>query len=210
MIPKYSLSEKNMISFPPSWKEVILVDHFLTTFSPSRNYPDGDPHLISSDSMILGSVPEWSGLAAQYSLLRVCSYFDSSVCLVCCGLVQRAMVQEGVLKMGHEGWHSSRGYNQSFYWHHWAQSLQGGGGGWGWLKRPNMPWHMKGLVDHSLWGDWIQRRRPLAGQKKRWAWLYITKKKKQRPAGTWLEATLLPSPSSSTNWPLLISSIQKD
>lgn len=31
---------------------------------------------------------------------------------------------------------------------------------------PNMPRHMKGLVDHSLWGDWMQRRRPLAGQNK--------------------------------------------
>lgn len=34
------------------------------------------------------------------------------------------------------------------------------------FEEPNMPWHMKGLVDHSLWGDWMQRRRPLAGHNK--------------------------------------------
>lgn len=28
------------------------------------------------------------------------------------------------------------------------------------------PRYMKGLVDHSLWDDWMQRRRPLAGQNK--------------------------------------------
>lgn len=33
-------------------------------------------------------------------------------------------------------------------------------------EESNMPQHMKGLVDHSLWGDWIQRRRPLAGHNK--------------------------------------------
>lgn len=34
------------------------------------------------------------------------------------------------------------------------------------FEEPNMPWQMKGLVDHSLWGDWMQRRRPLAGHNK--------------------------------------------
>lgn len=34
------------------------------------------------------------------------------------------------------------------------------------FEAPNMPQRMKSLVDHSLWGDWMQRRRPLAGRNK--------------------------------------------
>lgn len=101
------------------------------------------------------------------------------------------------------GWHSSRGCSPSFYWHRWAGSLQGGRvGGEGCCEEPNMPRHMKGLVDHSLWGDWMQRRRPLAGQNKDGLDC-----ERDPPLG-WESAGLGTKPSSSlsTHWPCLISS----
>lgn len=90
------------------------------------------PHLTRSGSKITGSAAELSCLAVQYvlSVLR----FDSSVCLLCCGVFQQATTQEGVLKTRAWGWHSSRGCYPSFSLLaplSWEPFGEAEGSGWG-------------------------------------------------------------------------------
>lgn len=163
--------------------------------------PYEDPQLISSGLNDLGICTRAKGPDCTV-LLRVRSCFDSSVCLVCCGAVRRAMVWEGVLKMGHEGWHSSRGLQPEFLLAPLSsEGLQGGGGGWGWLKSPTCL---------GTWKAWLTIPFEATGYKGAGHWqvrtkmgliVYYKKKKTRGEDCTWLEATLIPSPSSSTNWP---------
>lgn len=90
------------------------------------------------------------------------------------------------------GWHSSRGCKtRVFYWHHWAGSLQGGGGGWGALwSKPNMPRHMK----RPGWPFPLRRldakAQATGRSQQRWAWLWEASLGAGARAG--LGATLAP------------------
>ena len=117
---------------------------------------------ISSESQVL--------LAVQYVLSVLTIWLIS---LFGCA-VQRATAEEGRSekktkknKPGHGDDTAAGGANQSFLLAplSWEPSGRRRGVRSA-VERPNMPRHMKGLVDHSLWGDWMQRRRPLAGHNK--------------------------------------------
>lgn len=106
-----------------------------------------------------------------------------------------------VLKIRAWGWHSSRGCNPSFYWHHWAGSFRGGGGGWGALwraqhapahERPGWPFPLRRLD---------AKAQATGRSEQRCAWLWES----PREGRAGLGATLTPSSSLSTQWPCLIS-----
>lgn len=157
----------------------------------SRTNPDEFPHLASSWIKDVRISSGSQVLSWLYSVFWVCSHFDSSVCLVVLSSEPQQR-RKKKKKTRAWGWHSSRGCKtRVFYWHHWAGSLQGGGGGWGALwSKPNMPRHMK----RPGWPFPLRRldakAQATGRSQQRWAWLWEASLGAGERAG--LGATLAP------------------
>lgn len=174
VIPKATSVRKNAF-FPSSLKKLTLADvwleyntgyyySFFTSVSSKAN-PDEFPHLTWTGSKIWGSAATESPgctVCSQYTHIWLISLFG----LLRCGRASHS-IEGRFWKPGHgddtaaggaarvsTGTAELRAFREA--------ELRGEER----CEEPNMPRHMKGLVDHSLWGDWMQRRRPLAGQNK--------------------------------------------
>lgn len=165
---------ENMPSLLPPWTKwvlqmwgfstaLILFFFFFTPFT-SRPNPDEFPHLVPTGSKISGSAAESPGctVCSEYAQIWLISLFGL---LLRCGPASHSV--GGRFENQGTGMTQQQGVQPEFLLAplSWEPSGRRRGGEER-CEDPDMPRHMKGLVDHSLWGDWMQRRRPLAGQNK--------------------------------------------
>lgn len=166
------ISEKTgLLSILPeisiSCRCVVLVRRwsFFTPVSPRTN-PDEFPHLISTGSKISGSAAEPSPLAVLYSMFWVCSDLTHQFVWFVALWSSEPQHRRAFWKPGHGDDTAAGGATRVSTGTTELGAFGEAEGGEERFEESNMPRHMKGLVDHSLWGDWMQRRRPLAGHNK--------------------------------------------
>lgn len=172
----------------------------------SRTNPDEFPHLASSWIKDVRISSGSQVLSWLYSVFCVCSHFDSSVCLVVLSSEpqQRRKKNQKKKKPGHGDDTAAGGAKPEFSTGTTElgafREAEGGEERCG--ASPTCLGTWKGLVDHSLWGDWMQRRRPPAGHNK--DGLDCEKRASGRERALDSELRSRRGSSLSTHWPPLV------